>query len=103
MIPVNEGCLAYANELSETLGKRGFRTEVDTSTDSFNKKIRNAVTSKIPNIAIIGNKEVEQGTITLRRYCVKEQVTISKEQFTDRLARITAKRLMDNFPETVVE
>jgi threonyl-tRNA synthetase len=103
MIPVNEGCLAYANELSETLEKKGFRAEVDTSTDSFNKKIRNAVTSKIPNIVIIGNKEVEEGTITLRRYCVKEQLTISKEQFIDRLGRITAKRLMDNFPETVVE
>lgn len=103
MIPVNEGCLAYANELSASLEKKGFRTEVDTSTDSFNKKIRNAVTSKIPNIVIIGNKEVEEGTITLRRYCVKEQITISKDQFIDRLARITAKRVMDNFAETVVE
>jgi threonyl-tRNA synthetase len=103
MIPVNEGCLAYANELSATLKDKGFRTEVDTSTDSFNKKIRNAVTSKIPNIVIIGNKEVEEGTITLRRYCVKEQLTISKEQFIDRLGRITAMRLMDNFPETVIE
>ena len=51
---------------------------------------------------IVGNKEVETGSITLRRYCVKEQLTLTKEDFLARLRRLRADRLMDNFPETVL-
>ena len=71
LIPVNESCLEYCQSIADELSAKGFRIEIDSSTDSFNKKIRNGVTRKIPNIAIIGNKEVEDGTITLRRYAVK--------------------------------
>jgi threonyl-tRNA synthetase len=80
----------------------GFRTEVDSSTDSFNKKIRNAVTQKIPNIVIVGNNEAAEGTITLRRYCVKEQLTMSKADFIARMERLVKNRTMDNFAETSV-
>jgi threonyl-tRNA synthetase len=100
IIPVNEGCLEYAQGLVATLEQIGFRVEVDSGTDSFNKKIRNAVTSKIPNIVIIGNKEVEEGTITLRRYCVKEQATMPQGDFIARLERLTRERVMDNFADT---
>lgn len=100
IIPVNEGCLEYAQKLIATLEQKGFRVEVDSGTDSFNKKIRNAVTSKIPNIVIIGNKEVEEGTITLRRYCVKEQLTVPQSDFVARLERLNRERVMDNFADT---
>lgn len=103
LIPVNESCLDYTNSLNQKLSAQGFRTEVDLSSDSFNKKIRNAVTQKIPNIVIIGNKEVEERTITLRRYCVKEQVTVPQETFVTRLNHLREHRVMDNFPDVSVE
>jgi threonyl-tRNA synthetase len=102
IVPVNESCHEYANSLASSLTAEGFRCEVDLASDSFNKKIRNAVTQKTPNIVIVGNKEVETGSITLRRYCVKEQLTLTKEDFLARLRRLRADRLMDNFPETVL-
>jgi threonyl-tRNA synthetase len=103
LIPVNEGCVDYVTQLSQALGAKGFRIEVDASTDSFNKKIRNAVTQKIPNIVIAGNNEVSAGTITLRRYCVKEQLTLSRNDFIARLERLVTDRVMDNFAETVID
>lgn len=102
IVPVNESCHEYANSLASSLTAEGFRCEVDLASDSFNKKIRNAVTQKTPNIVIVGNKEVETGSITLRRYCVKEQLTLTKEDFLARLRRLRADRLMDNFSETVL-
>ena len=102
MIPVNEGCTEYANNLSSELNAKGFRTEVDGSTDSFNKKIRNAVTQKIPNIIIVGNNEVSENTVTLRRYCVKEQLTMSRGDFIARMEKLVRERTMDNFSETQV-
>ena len=98
IVPVNEGCEAFANSLSESLNRDGFRSEVDTAADSFNKKIRNAVTRKVPNILIVGNKEVESNSVTLRRYCVKEQVTLSVDDFKARLVKLRDNRTMDNDP-----
>jgi threonyl-tRNA synthetase len=102
IVPVNEGCLEYANSFAAKLSASGFRCEVDQSSDSFNKKIRNAVTQKVPNIAIVGNKEVESNSLTLRRYCVKDQITLTQDQFLSRLSHLRDNRVMDNFPDVVV-
>lgn len=97
LVPVNESCLQYCQSFADELTASGFRVEVDTSTDSFNKKIRNAVTRKIPSIAIVGNKEVEENSVTLRRYAVKEQQTMTKADFEARLAELVTTKVMDNF------
>lgn len=97
LVPVNESCLQYCQSFADELTASGFRVEVDTSTDSFNKKIRNAVTRKIPSIAIVGNKEVEENSVTLRRYAVKEQQTMTKADFEARLTELVTTKVMDNF------
>jgi threonyl-tRNA synthetase len=102
IIPVKESTEGYAKELLATLRDNLIRAEIDLSDNSFNKKIREAVTQKIPNIIIVGDKEAAEGTVTLRRYCTKEQVTLSKEAFMQRLERIMKGRLMDNFADTEI-
>jgi threonyl-tRNA synthetase len=78
------------------------RVELDQSDNSFNKKIREAVTRKIPNMVIIGHKEAEESTITLRRYCAKEQATMSLDTFVERMKRAVSNRIMDNFADVDV-
>ena len=102
-IPVNETCHEYVHALKADLDKKRMRSDIDLSDNSFNKKVRNAVTQKIPNIVIVGNNEVTQGTITLRRYCVKEQLTISKEAFIARLEGLIKERIMDNFADVKID
>ncbi|HAK95726.1 MAG TPA: hypothetical protein DCM87_12200, partial [Planctomycetes bacterium] len=75
------------------------RAEVDDSADSFNKKIRNAVTSKIPNMWIVGAKEQETESVTWRRYCVTRQATMKLAEACEALAESRRARLMDNFPD----
>lgn len=101
-VPVNEGCNDFVVKLSAELNAQGFRTEVDLAADSFNKKIRNAVTRKVPNILIVGNKEVETNSVTLRRYCVKDQIALSVEELRVRLVRLRDGRVMDNDPTVAV-
>ncbi|MCB0317503.1 MAG: threonine--tRNA ligase, partial [Bdellovibrionales bacterium] len=102
IVPVAENFFDYANDLKAQLRNQLIRVEVDDSSNSFNKKIREAVTHKIPNILIIGGNEVEQGTVTLRRYCVKDQITISKQDLLKRFEKLVGQRLMDNFSDTEI-
>lgn len=103
IIAVSEVFEEYGRDLEMKLREKLVRVELDVSQNSFNKKVREAVTQKIPNIVIIGGKEVEQGTITLRRYCTPQQVTMSKEAFLDRVDKLVRERTMDNFADVVIE
>ena len=102
IIPVAEAFNDYAGSISDTLRDELVRVEVDYSSNSFNKKIREAVTQKIPNIAIVGGKEAEGNLVTLRRYCVKEQLSLSKDAFIERIKLLIKDRIMDNFPDVEV-
>lgn len=102
IVSVSEKFNEYAHSLEQELRDGLFRVEVDNSDNSFNKKIRAAVTRKIPNILIVGANEVEAGTVTLRRYCVKEQLTLGRAEFMDRMRRLYQQRIMDNFADTEV-
>lgn len=97
LIPVNDTCKSYCEELAEELRSHMVRVELDDSSNSFGKKIRTNTVRKIPMLLIIGNDEVEQGQVTVRRYGLKEQQTLDKSEFkTSILEEI---RLRKNFRE----
>jgi threonyl-tRNA synthetase len=102
IIPVGNEHEAYAKELVSVLKEQLFRVSLDNSDASFNKKIRNAVTHKIPNIIIVGEREVANRQVTLRRYCVKEQAELSFEKFVERMIVLRKERIMDNFSDVIV-
>lgn len=99
LIPVKDDVLPYANEIADRLRNNMFRADIDTSDESFNKKIRNAVTKKTPNIWILGGKEMEERTITWRRYCVKEQQAVPLDAALTALEALRKDRMMDNFED----
>ncbi|MFC1742700.1 threonine--tRNA ligase [Candidatus Riflebacteria bacterium] len=98
-VPIAGPFVAYANRLATELNELGMRVEVDDSHETFNKKIRLAVTRKIPNILIIGEKEQNQGSITWRRYCEREQRTMPFEQWKVLIQKMLHLRTMDNFAD----
>ena len=99
ILPVNDDVLDYAKEIKQNLTSDLFRVEIDDSSATFNKKVRNAVTHKIPNIWIIGNNEKEEKSITWRRYCVKQQIKMEIAKATSALVKMRQERLMDNFED----
>ena len=56
----------YAQNLLETLKKEGIRAELDRSSDKITSKVKSAQLAKIPWMFIIGNKEVDAGTVSIR-------------------------------------
>lgn len=98
-VPVAQQFIPYAEQLAASLREDLIRTEVDDSTDSFGKKVRNAVTRKIPNVCIVGGKEKDSEAVTWRRHCVEKQTTMKFTEARAALNTMYRKRLMDCFPD----
>ncbi len=66
IIPVSEKHFEYALSLKEKLMAEGIRVEVDMRNEKLGYKIREAQMSKVPNMIIAGDKEVEENTVSVR-------------------------------------
>ncbi len=66
ILPVTDRALEYANDISAKLDDRGIRVTVDNRNEKIGYKIRQAQLEKIPYFFIVGDKEAEENTISLR-------------------------------------
>jgi threonyl-tRNA synthetase len=66
LIPVAEGHMEHCEKLLEEFENSQIRTDIDDESNTLQKKIRSAEKEWIPYIAIIGDKEVESGTLSIR-------------------------------------
>lgn len=85
VIPISERHTEYATVVTQTLREQGIRVELDTRSEPMQAKIRDHTLQKTPYFAIIGDREVENKTISLRKRGVKELQTISLSEFMARL------------------
>jgi threonyl-tRNA synthetase len=81
IVTVNDELLDYGRKLRDRMRAEFIRAEVDDLPHSFNKKIRNAATHKIPIVLVVGRKEAEADQVTVRRYRRAEQRTLPFEEF----------------------
>lgn len=82
IIPVNLDIHGdYAQELQEKMASKGLRVEVDMRNEKMGYKIREAQTLKIPYQLVIGDSEMEDNTIAVRKYGEKNTETIAVEEF----------------------
>jgi threonyl-tRNA synthetase len=89
----------YAQTIIDALRDQFVRAELDTSGDRLGKMIRTATHQKLPNILVIGEKEVESGTVTLRCFGSRAQETMPIAAFQDRILRTIASRSPHFLPE----
>lgn len=89
IIPVAEKFNDYAFKLRDQLRKLNLRAKVDDSSDSFSKKIRNAELMKIPYTLIVGEKEENSDSVSVREFRSKAQYEKSAADF---LAQVLAER-----------
>jgi threonyl-tRNA synthetase len=92
ILPVADVFAPYAAKLVEDLRGSFVRAEADLSSDTLNKRIRNAVTSKIPNVLVVGEREQSDQSVTLRRYGSRDQEAMPAAEFKARLLAAIAGR-----------
>lgn len=84
IIPVSvEAHSDYAYEIKERLQMKGLRVEVDDRNEKMGYKIRASQTQKIPYQLVVGDKEVADATVNIRRYGSKETSVEDLNMFVD--------------------
>ena len=81
ILPITDKHADYAYELKKKMFDLGLRVEVDDRNEKTGYKIREAQVKKIPYALVVGDQEVENGTVTVRRYGEKETQSMSAEDF----------------------
>ncbi|HWO98287.1 MAG TPA: threonine--tRNA ligase [Bacillus sp. (in: firmicutes)] len=92
VIPVSpEVHLEYAKQVQEKLQLEGFRVELDEREEKIGYKIREAQMQKIPYMLVVGDKEVAEGAVNVRKYGEQKSETINFEQFVSSLKQEVAR------------
>jgi threonyl-tRNA synthetase len=90
ILPISDKFLDYAKNVESELTKHGIRVTTDTSNESIGKKIRNAEMMKYPLMLIVGQKEVESSSVSVRVHnksiAQPEEAVVSLDQFLDKFS-----------------
>ncbi|KRM58999.1 threonine--tRNA ligase [Ligilactobacillus animalis] len=82
IIPVkNELHLDYARQLSSKLGAHQIRVSIDDRNEKMGYKIRQAQVMKTPYTLVVGDQEVADGTVTVRKYGSEKTETMTQDEF----------------------
>jgi threonyl-tRNA synthetase len=94
IVPVNnEFHLDYANEVSATLRKLGARVRIDDSNETLGKKTRTIQKSKAPFMMILGDKEIESKTVSLRAYGSRDTEEMKIEALIELVNTLNAEKM----------
>lgn len=80
ILPITDAQIDYCKTLQERFLQSGLRCEIDYRSEKIGYKIREAELKKIPFMCIIGKKEAEEGTLSLRRHTQGDLGTMDMEQ-----------------------
>lgn len=90
-LPVTDRAADYCAEQAKKLEDMGFRTEVDYRNEKIGRKIRDAQTEKVPYMVIVGDRDMENGTVSPRHRADGDLGAMSVDEFSALL-----KRVVDN-------
>ncbi|MAR08114.1 MAG: threonine--tRNA ligase [Cyanobium sp. NAT70] len=93
LLPVTDEVQPYAEKLLQQLTQSGVRATIDRSGDRLGKLIRSGEQMKIPVLAVIGAKEVDETAVSLRSRRDGDLGTIDLDQFVDQAKRANRDRL----------
>lgn len=94
VLPISDKHYAYAQNVYGRLLENDIRAELDDRNEKIGYKIREAQLQKIPYMLIVGDKEVEQGTVSLRSRKEGDLGTISLNEFIEKILKEIATKAL---------
>ena len=96
ILPVSDKFNDYAEEITKDLRSKGLRVSLDNRSEKIGSKIRDAEIQKINIMIIVGEKEVENKTLTVRRRFIKDQKELSLDDFSNEVLSEIKERRVSN-------
>jgi len=88
VLPVTDRAAEYAKEVSAKLEAMGFRTEVDGRNEKIGKKIREATLEKVPYMLVVGDRDMENQTVSVRQRSGEDLGAMSFDAFAAMLKEV---------------
>ena len=101
VIPVTEKHHAYGATIAERLRAKGVRVTLDDRSEKLGYKIREAQLQKVPYMLVVGDKEVEASTVSVRHRQAGDLGAMAPEDLGERIARLAAERAIVEEPPRV--
>ncbi|KNB49822.1 threonine--tRNA ligase [Streptomyces caatingaensis] len=92
-IPIGDAHVEYLEEFAAEARKKGLRVEVDSSSDRMQKKIRTAQKSKVPFMVIVGDDDMNAGTVSFRYRDGSQKNGIPRDQAIAELVDVVERRV----------
>ena len=92
VLPISEKYADYAEKVCELLKNSDIRASIDARNETLGKRIREISLLRVPVIAIVGEKEASEGTVSIRREGV-DQGSMTMEQFVQYINSAVAEEL----------
>jgi Threonyl-tRNA synthetase len=86
VLPISEKFVDYAKQVEKELVNAGVRVEVDESNEKLGYKIRQCELQKVPYLLIVGEKEVADGVVSVRRRKEGDKGSMTVQAFLDMTA-----------------
>ena len=87
-LPVTDRAADYCAEVAGKLKEQGFRVEVDYRNEKIGKKIREAQLEKVPYMLVVGDRDMEAGTVSVRHRSEGDLGAMGLEQFSAMLRQV---------------
>ncbi|HUZ80197.1 MAG TPA: threonine--tRNA ligase [Thermoplasmata archaeon] len=95
ILPVADRHVELARGLLEELRSSHLRVEVSDTLETLPKRVREAEVDRVPYIAVVGDQEIADGTVSLRIRGVKGSASFSRPEFIDRVSRRVHERAFE--------
>lgn len=92
ILTITDRAVDYANEIKERLSAKKYRVTLDDSSNTLKYKIRNAQLEKVPYMLIIGDKDVENKTVSVRHRSGEDLGSISIDKFEEELYKVVSEK-----------
>ena len=95
VLTVSNQFTEYGQQIVDRLRSRFIRAELGSDSDTVSKKIREGTTQKIPNLVVVGEREAQNSTVTLIRYGIDKQETLSIDALENALIESITRRSLE--------
>ena len=93
VLPVSEKFADYAKKVCDLMNNSDIRASIDDRNETIGKRIRENELKRLPYIVIVGEKEMTEGTVSVRRQGGQDEGTMPLENFIDRINKEVAEQL----------